>query len=66
MERGKYFYYDSEGRKVKVKKSEVVPNDNAMGNVPKIIANVVIKMGRKRDDAAASTASRTDIPSSLR
>ena len=23
MERGKYFYYDSEGRKVKVKKSEV-------------------------------------------
>ena len=23
MERGKYFYYDNEGRKVKVKKSEV-------------------------------------------
>jgi hypothetical protein len=45
---------------------EEVPSDNAMGKVPKIMARVVIRMGRNLEVAAANTASRTLMPSALR
>src|ERR1041385_6488969 len=41
---------------------EDVPSESAIGSVPNIIASVVIKIGRKRETAAAKTASFTDIP----
>ena len=49
-----------------VRLPEEVPSDNAMGNVPKIMARVVIRMGLNRDAAAVKTASRTFIPSAFR
>src|SRR5574344_1256185 len=40
------------------------PLPTAKGIIPKTVVSVVIKMGRRRDFPAVTTASRTDMPRS--
>jgi len=45
--------------------SEPAAVERAIGNIPKIMANVVIKIGRKRSRPAEIRASLTDSPLSF-